>query len=1077
MLKLIRGRNGSGKTSWCLERIVERAKMGKESVLIVRENLDFTFEKELVKRLEPAERRFCEVTNLKKLCRDVIRKNGGVSKVFLDDAEQIALLRKIVLDCEKDLSFYRKRGRDMAFYEMLGQLFEELRAEKAGPAVLRELSGKCRSDLSRQKFLEIALLLERYEKEMERSYFDGSGEMETAGQMLPKSGTFQDKEVFIDGFFSFNAVTRSLICEIAACAPQVYVTVECTGDAADKETAFAATAKSADRLKSAYWKRYGIWPEEEVFPADDATKPSGIVNAEHFFGMGDWSSDGTDGLYLLEGNSIYDEVEQCAEEIMKLVRNEGARYRDIVLLIRDASTYQEAILRVFDRFGISYVFDVPETLSYAPCTTFLLSALEMARGIRTDSLLRLLKTGLCDITEEEIAVLESYVFVHGIEGEDWFKPFAENPEGMGALSPEMEELLSGTEAVRLKVAGWIRPYLKKAEKAVGAELIRTAFDLLEHCGGLERMQEMDAPGRCDAQLSLDMIDRLYLLIGEDPLSRDEVCDLLRIMARSTKALQIPEKIDAVVVGETNRPSFQSPQNVFVLGMNDGVFPKDDFEGVLFTLEERDLLCDNEFYVSGAFDESADMENFFLYHSCSIPTKRLYFSYAKKDGRGDAMQLSAEVSAFVERMELEPVKRSREFGIVNMLTAKFKYADAKSEKDTELASALERSTAAAECERFSEAVSGRIRTIGDKTLAERLAGNEQRISSTKIDTFEQCRFHFFMRYLMNVQPLRKAEISPLEAGNFVHDVMENMMKELKGDLLGVEENVLILLCSRLSDEYMDKLIPLESRSRRMQAICDHIKEATCRLALRLRREQEQSEFRPVDFELTIGKRGEIEGTRYILDDGSSAVVEGKIDRVDLFSENGTGYVRVVDYKTGEKDFNLSDVWQGLNIQMLLYLFSLKNHGQSRYQEDLKVAGVLYMPSDPAPKSGEKSASGIYTMKGLLVDDPKVLFAMEAGGKGIFIPTKLKKGGQQWTAASLCSLEEFGKIEKRIDELIVEMANAVRNGEVDAVPAKKGTDYDACKNCEYKGVCDYERVDKSREILKMKNEQMFGEESHG
>lgn len=1074
MLTLIKGRNGSGKTSWCLSEIVKRAKEGKESVLLVRENLDYTFEVELVKRLEPAERRYCEVTNMKKLCRDIIRRRSGYAHHFLDDPEKITIIRKIVLKCADQLLFYKKKGRDSTFYGMLSQLFDELRNENVTPEDLRKIAESCRSDLSKQKFMEIALLLEQYEAELADSYFDNASEVEYAGKLLAEADLLKDKEVFIDGFFGFNAVTRKLIALISQSSSNTYVTIECSDNRSDKDNAFAATYKSAERLSEMYWDMFGTYPNLEVFPADDHTKPSGLINAEYYFGTGKFNSEGKEGLFLIKGSSIYDEVEMCADEIKRLTREESVQYRDIVILLRDPSRYQEAILRTFDRFGISYVFDIPETLEFAPCTSFLLSALEMARGIRTDSLLRLLKTGLCDITEEEEAVLESYVFVHGIEGEDWLKPFCENPEGMGSVSTDNIDLLNKTESARKKVVQWLEPFLSSSRKAVGAALIRNAYELLERCGGLDYMEKMNEPGRCDAQLSLDMVDRLYHLIGNDPLTRDEVSDLLKVMARSTKALQIPERIDAVVVGETNRPSFQSPQNVFVLGLNDGVFPRDDFEGVLFTLEERDLLYENEFYVTGAFDECVDMETYYLYHACSIATRRLYLSYAEKDHQGNELSLSAEVAAFVERLGLSPLEKKKEFGIVNTLTAKIRFADALSRDDGYLVNALEKSAVRTDCLQLRNSTDRKSLKIKDKDLSKKLAGENQRISSSKIDVFENCRFRFFARYLMNLQPLRKAELSPLEAGNYVHDVMEHMMKELNGDLLSVDENVLKLVCSRLSDEYMDNLVPAENRTKRMQAICDQIKSATSRLAVQLRKEQEQSEFRPVDFELSIGNNGEIRGTRYELEDGSTAVVEGKIDRVDFYKSNETGFVRVVDYKTGEKKFNLSDVWQGLNIQMLVYLFALKNHGKERYGDDLQVAGVLYMPSDPSPQTGENTATGMYTMNGLLLDDPKVLQAMEANGKGIFIPTKIEKGGN-WKKASLGSLEEFGKLEKHIDELIVSMAQAIRDGDLEAIPARKGTEHDACKYCEYKGLCDYERVDQIRKIEKLDREKIFGEEN--
>ncbi len=1077
MLTLIKGRNGSGKTSWCLDQVIRRAREGKPSMLIVPQNMDYTFEVELVERLSPSERRFCEVTNFRKLCRDIIRKQGGDARAFLDVPERVTLLRRAVMSCSDQLSVYGRRGRDTSFYERLGVLFEELRSAKAGPEELRKVSAECPSDLSRQKFSEIALLLERYEEAVSTTYFDSVSEMEYAGSQCAASGLTAGKEIYLDGFVVLSTVMMQFICELIGCSGNVFLTVGCSGTPRDESGAFAASARSAKRLGAMVEERFGKWPTERVLPPDDSLKPSGIVNAERFFGTGELS-EGRRGVTLLEAGTVYDEAEQCAEEILRLAREDGVRYREIAVLVRDLPTYREAIRRTFERFGIYYVLDAEETLEHAPCVTFLLAAFEMARGIRTDSLLRLLKTGLCDIGEEEVSNLENYAFVHDIEGERWNVPFTENPEGMGEIRHEGQKLLDATEAARRKVMEWMAPYLKKAENASGAFLLRAAYELLERVGGLEAMAENNEQGRCNAQLALDMIDRFDLVLGEEHVTRDELCDLLRIMARSNRAMSIPSKADAVIVGEADRTALLAPRIVFVLGLNDGVFPRETFEGNLFTMEERDLLYGNDYYVAGAFDEQVDIELNYLYRAVSAPTEKLYLSYAGKDSAGGSMQLCAEVAAFTEALGLEPKERSDAFGIVNQRTAEIRYADALDREKRELMKALEDSEAGDACRELILTAERRDRKIADQELAARLAGDRQRLSASKIEDFEECRFRFFARYLLNLQPLRRAEISPLEAGNFVHDVMENMMKETDGDLLSLSESQLTLLCARLSDSYMDRMVPAENRSRRMQALCDAIKTAVCRLGLRLREEQKQSDFRPVGFEMKIGEDGEVPGTEVELEDGSTAVIDGKIDRVDLYERDGERYVRVVDYKTGEKDFRLSDVWQGLNIQMLVYLFALKNGGANLLGGELKTAGVLYMPSDPRPESNQAEAKKQYRMKGLLIDDPDVLRAMESEGKGLFIPATRNNNGT-WKTDNLATLEQFGKIERRIDDLIREMAQAVRSGDLEANPIEiqSGSKHDPCEYCDYKSMCDHERVISkglNRPIEKLQNDEMFGEE---
>ena len=199
------------------------------------------------------------------------------------------------------------------------------------------------------------------------------------------------------------------------------------------------------------------------------------------------------------------------------------------------------------------------------------------------------------------------------------------------------------------------------------------------------------------------------------------------------------------------------------------------------------------------------------------------------------------------------------------------------------------------------------------------------------------------------------------------------------------------------------------------------------------------------------------------------MEGIIDRVDLYEKDGVRYVRVVDYKTGAKEFRLSDIWQGLNIQMLLYLFALKNNVGDRYGGSMTPAGVLYLPSDPKPAESEKDAKKIFRMNGLLLDDAEALAAMEEKGEGVYIPTSLKKDG--WDGRNLASAALFGQIERRIGEIVTDMATELRNGNVDAVPAQKGSEPEACRYCDYRAVCSAERVSRVREIKSLDVKKML------
>ena len=1073
-MEFVLGPAGSGKTSYCIRKARELVQQGKEVVFLVPENMDFTFEKELLRWFEPKERNYCTVTNFKKCCREIFALQGGAARIFLDDAEKYAMIRKTLLANADQLSFYRRKSKDRAFYEMLGQLFDELRNACVTPGELRDLQKDCGTDASKQKFGEIAGLLETYETLLSSSYFDDAQELEHAQKLCAASGLFAGKTVFLEQFNGFTSPQLHLISQISASAEQVYCSLTCTGSVKDEETAFGGPYRALCRLEQQEVARTGQTPRRTILSRNDREAAAGINELERYLSGTKLEEAGSDGVFLIRGSDLYDEVARVADEMVRLTREEGYQYRDMVVMARDVNRYEEVIQHVFQQFELPFLMDQGETLINAPGVVFLLAVLEHRKRYRTDSILRMLKTGLTTLAEEEIALLENYVYIHDIDGDGWEQPFDENPEGLGEMGTEERNTLALVESCRQQVVAWLGPYLATPHRQ-GAKWIRDAYGVLQRCGGVQAVEEQHAPGRRDAQLFFGMLDRFAMLLGEEEYSAEEMMDLLRVMAASTKALQIPETVDAVLIGEAQRTIPFNPKIAFVLGLNDGLFPKDEFSGNLFTLEERDLLYAHDFYVSGAFEECVDLERLYLYQAVTAPTQRLYLSYAAQDLSGASMDLCTEIQTMVDGWKLQPIEATDESFVVNASTARSAYARAYSSRKQVLLEALKQSEAKEEVQRLEKQLEEKSLDIDSPELARKLVGSHIQLSASKIDAYERCPFRFFARYLLRAKPIEPIQISPAEAGSFVHDVMENLFRELNGDLTSISPAELVLACNRLADVYMDGRIPPEKRTFRIQALVDQIKEAAGRLALQLQMEQEQSEFRASDFELNIAENSDVPSPSFELESGDDVYLEGKVDRVDVYERDGVKYLRIVDYKTGTKEFDLNNILYGLDIQMMLYLFALKNQGEAHFKSPLGLAGVLYLPSDPGPKSEAKAEESGFKMNGLLVNDDDILHAMERDGKGVFIPVKLsQKGG--WKGSGLESLENFGKIERRIRELIVDMGNQLQGGKVAPNPAEaKDVMKETCKYCDYKGMCNRERVKTVRKIEKDGKKKFLGEQS--
>jgi len=1075
LFRLVLGTAGSGKSKYCLEEVTRLAADGKDSVIIVPEQAGFTYESELVDRLQGTLGARARVMSFRSISRNVLRECGGSARVRMGDAQKAALARRAVNRRRASLTCYG-RSREFAFYTLLSSLMGELRSAGATPEALREIGNDTPSGLSREKFTDIASIMEEYETSMGERFLDDPGEIIFATGKIRQSGLFSGKNVFFDEFSGFTQAEIGMIREIAAAAVDITVALCCTGDISDTDTAVAVPARTAMTLTRMSEELFGKEPEILKLEASERFASAGLRNAELYFrSPARLPEADSSGVNWFTGSDRYDEAERVADEIARLVREEDFRYREIAVMFRDADIYREPVTRTFRSFGIPFIFDEGEDLLSAPGTVFMMSAFEMADRVRTESLLRMLKTGLCDITEDEISLLEDYAFVHGTEGDGWLRSFTMNPFGFGAPETESERsMLASTEEARSKVMGWLSPYLREAASADGKGLVQSAYSLMERCGAAQAVEDEDRAGRLNAELMFSVIQQLYDLADSESITRSELEDTLRMLAASTKSADIPRVGDGVFIGVAGHSRPFRPRACFVMGINDGEFPMDVSDGDIFTLEERDILSDHDLVLGSCFEQSSGLESFFLYDAVTSASERLYMSCVMSAG-DEARMPSAELEGFVSALGLAPMERSAACGIVNGRTARQAYAVAVSAGDSVLAGSLLKSSAGDGCRDFETAVSRKDMVIGDPDLAAKAAGEVTRITASRLETFEECRFMYFLQYGADLRELRKAELTPDQAGTFVHDVMENLMKEYGGDLTGHDENEIARSCRRLADRYLDGVMPKEERTPRFNVISDQIKDNCVRLARRLRNEQSQSLFRAKEYELDIGR--DIPAAVYELEDGHTAEVHGKIDRVDTYTRDGETYVRVVDYKTGGKDFNLGDVWQGINVQMLLYLFSLRQNGADRLGEDMVPAGVLYMPGDPVPASSEGEAGKVYTMKGLVLDNPDVLEAMEREGEGLYIPAKLDRKTGQWRS-NLASLEEMGKLERRVEELVTEMGNSVRKGDARAWPAEQINGNRPCSYCPYKAVCGSERVTEARAIRKMSWKEIFpGEEKDG
>ena len=371
-------------------------------------------------------------------------------------------------------------------------------------------------------------------------------------------------------------------------------------------------------------------------------------------------------------------------------------------------------------------------------------------------------------------------------------------------------------------------------------------------------------------------------------------------------------------------------------------------------------------------------------------------------------------------------------------------------------------------------------ITDPALRASLFGRDIRLSATKIDAFESCRFRYFAQYGLRLQPQRKAEFDGLSSGTLVHDVLEQTVREMTdhGGAKCFTAKDARSMAEAYADAYAQNVLGgLEQHGARFKFLFERLKELIADSVEQLHEELCTSNFTPIDFELRFGRDGDLPSLEMELDDGTRLTLEGAVDRVDEFRKDGKLYLRVVDYKTGGKTFSIDEVLNGIGMQMLLYLFALEEFGELRYHTKIHPAGVLYVPvvdrtamhnEKPNEESAEKESGKQICRNGLLLDDLDLTVPSK------FLPVRYAKDGGFAKSKALASIDEFYRLRDRMHEILRDIGANLHAGIIDANPYYSSRDYTSCTWCKYKTFCGFEPGvggDKLRYLFAMKRDDLL------
>ena len=1080
MLTIWIGRAGSGKSARVLETM-GRERENRPQLLLVPEHTSHEAELDLCRACGPTASRNAEVLTFQSFATRVLSETGGLAEVTLDNGGKLLTMRRCLQELHSNLKVFGRPSQRAAFLHQLTTLADEFYAYQIAPETLYRHVADMEGAMG-DKLRDVALIFAAYDARLRNGETDVRSRVQKLHDSLPQSHYLDGKDLYLDGFSFFNKQEESVLTlALRRCHS---VTVTLLGDrsgqlfqnaAAQKERLVRMAREAGVECRLAYLSRQ-----------DDS--PLGHLE-RHCFGSDAVWEEETGAVALYQAATAYTEVEYVSARIRQLAA-QGYRYRDIAVASRSMDIYGPLLESVFRRDGIPAYISRRSDILEKPVMTLLLSAVDaVTGGFEYEDMFRYLKTGMTGVTAAECDLLENYVIRWDIRGNMWLRdvPWTLNPDGYGLdMTEERTVRLEEINRIREKVRGPLSALADGLKQRPAArDKARTLYEFAAAAGVpdalREKADELLSAGQVQLaeeyaqlwQIFCDVLDQFVEILGDTELDGEEFARLLRLVLTQYSVGTIPATLDQVKVSEITRNDRHRVRVLFLLGANDHLLPKIEKDGGVLDSDDRQALAQRDIPLSDATFDALDNELQNIYACLAQPTEQLHISWPVTDVTGAELR----PSFVVERVRLlfPRLKVQRENGAYRMtLPATALCAAGENEALRRYFEGQPRYAAAlAAMARAQRMERGRL----SPEAVQSLYGRSIAMSASRIDRVKSCHFGYFMEYGLRARERKKAGFEAPEVGTFLHYLLENVNREVKeqGGYGQVDDEALRHMVKRYVERYAATQIQeYQNKSARFRYLFSRLRETAYTIIISIAKEMRQSDFQPVEFELSFGGRDGHLPAITVREGGASLSVSGKVDRVDGWLHDGKLYLRVVDYKTGKKSFDLTDIRYGLGIQMLLYLFTLEREGQAYFGYPIVPCGVLYQPArsvilrQDRNISDEKLKAALESelrRTGLVLGEPEVLRAMEHSAleTPCYLPISVKKDGT--LSGDIATAAQLGHLGRYVDRLLHQIAGEIVHGNIDADPYARGPQDSACTYCAFVSACYFdESRDKRRQMHK-------------
>lgn len=1003
------------------------------------------------------------------------------------------LIYSILSNKKNNLKFLGKSENNI---DMIMTQLTELKKHGVSLDNLETLKENIEDTYLESKLNDIYTVYLQFQEKIKNNYIDENDSLTILKEQLDSTNMFDNTEIYIDEFVGFTKQEYDIIekllekaykVTISITSDELYKTKDASNDIfyTNKET----ISKILKIAKANNIKIEEPVKQEEIYRFKNK-ELNHIEENLYNFPYKKFNED-VANLKLFLANNQYSEVENIARTIVKLVRDEGYRYRDIAIITKNIDTYSNLCKAIFNEYNIPVYIDEKRDLSQNILVKYLISILDVfSKNWTYDSVINYIKSGFTNISQEDIYLLENYALEWNVRGSSWYKQdwnFRDADEKGEEQIAHLNELRRNIVNPLVKLKNNLSG--KKSAKQISENLYKFFIEnkideiLAEKINKLNEAQEVSISAEYETswKIIMQVLDEIVLVFGDENITFETYMQILKTGLGESKLGTIPMAQDEVTVGDVDRSRSHKIKILFIIGLNDGMFPgTTKAEGFLNDADRQKILEKGIELAKGTVDRIYE-DNFNIYKAFTTAEEKMYLSYSSSDMEGKSLRQSILVSRIKKiftklQEESDIIQRKSEIctkqnTFEELLINLRDFRDGKEidpiwfkiynifDNDTEWKPKLESAIKALSYTNVPEKIT--------KENVEKMYGDVLKTSVSRLEQYSSCSFSYYLKYGLKLNEKETFNLEAVDTGTFMHDVIDSFFARLDEQEINIKQITDEEIEEIVTDIIQDKLNLnknyIYTVSAKYKILAGRLKKVVTTSMKYIVQSIKQSEFEVFGHEIEFGGKGQYKPITVKTDDGKRVEIIGKIDRVDILKNPDGTYVRIIDYKSSIKNIDLNQVVSGLQLQLLTYL------NETCKVENFLPAGVLYFNLSNPSISSEKNMTDEeienkikqeFKMKGLILADVNIIRKMDTKidetGTSTIIPAGIKKDGEiNNLKTSAISKEQFNYLQKYMNKLIKQISESILAGNIEVKPyynTKLKTT--PCTYCKYRSICRFD-----------------------